>query len=1430
MLACRCVKPSLLPFLATLLVPAPAVAQLEPSPLPPLDPAEVAHVIRVDEGATPRLYAMDGRFAGDLNGDGLADWVLPGATAPELHVFFGSADLDPTEQDLDDGDGDSVITLPADCRDGDHRVQWAALGDIDGDGRDDLGAACGQWGGTIGPDTYLGQVPLYLGRASWPSSVDTPDASLLGTPLTFDGSGFPNGGFQPGSSIVGLGDLTGDGRDEFAVSGFDMSAIGRPTAWVFEGRADVSTFASVSDANWLLSGPASSSCISPVLLAAPGDIDGDDIPELAGGCVAWQSAADPVPRYSVWLGSELAGLGSGTLDFSTRSFWLEPTVGLQTYPGPLTALGDLDGDGYDEFGVVSWNDGLGTVSGRVVAGHPEPWTDISGFDQYWLTAGELDPYTSFQPAGLYGAVDGMAMAPAGDLDGDGSGDLWVRIGTREDVRVGLLTQPRTANWAEISEPPFVVTFGSPGGIEIVDEERFGLGGAADANGDGVPDLLITSGTAAGGCTADTCGGAWLILCVDADEDGVGVCGGDCDDGDPTAFPGALEVCDAVDHDCDGNDGSVDGDGDGLLVCDGDCDDADPTRYPGAEETCDDTEDLDCDGLLPGGDLDGDGAANCEDCQPFLAAMTPGAEEVCDGLDNDCDGSLPKDEQDVDADGLPACAGGAPADCDDLDPLVGPRRFEDCFNGRDDNCDGVIDTNSDVDGDGVSSCDGDCDDADADVFPGHEELCDGLDNNCNGVVDDARDDDGDGASVCDGDCDDRDPTRFPGRVEVCDGGDLDCIPGADLLDLDGDGWSPCAGDCDDGEPGISPVLVEYCDGLDNDCDGIVDNPFDVDGDGWATCLGDCDDDSAVRFPQPVEPLCTDSFDGDCDGLVDANDPDCFVEEEPPPPEPRPYGLSCASSVAGAGASSGLLLLPLLLLGRRRRRARGVLMGLAALVLVPSVALAAKKEPALLVYLSAQPDVAAMQEARSQTPKLDAAEILHHTELLAPARGLVAAGAKSTKSCKGKAPALGSATTATLDALIELDFGKAVITSTKAIDGLACADQAIPARLLPDLFYYRGIARYAQHDAAGADADFAQVVALSSDYQTDPNFDPAANARLRAAQQRAGEGVDVFTYAPPGLRMRIDGKDREASDGAVVLQPGLHVAQVEVARATETLVFEVGDQPVTVLRADDRMRALRDAPVLPGARAFAARTLREAALTADVDLVALVDLEVVDEPLRYLYRAGSDAFSFEDAELAGSTGRSSGKGGNKGGGSSGGGSNSASSGSSSGQAGMTVVSSGGGKKKPSGGGATVARVDGPVLRLRVSGGFAFTNPFPYVQIPIDVGIRLVQGLHLDLQFAAANPGPTEVGPVWLPTGALGLSYRIPLGAVEPRLGGAFQIGVDDSKGSVGPLPGGYGLVGVDVLVPGTPLLIGADLRAGVLGKPFFLGVSGGVGVAF
>ena len=164
-------------------------------------------------------------------------------------------------------------------------------------------------------------------------------------------------------------------------------------------------------------------------------------------------------------------------------------------------------------------------------------------------------------------------------------------------------------------------------------------------------------------TACVDGGVVVDDEVDVDVDGDGVTAEyDCDDGDAAVYPDAEELCDGIDNNCDGavDEGLlgtfyVDADGDGyggesdtVEACAApkgyaasadDCDDSDPAFHPGAtEDDCSDPNDYNCDGSVAYADVDADGFAACEDCDDTDAAVHPEAAEVCNGLDENCDGA------------------------------------------------------------------------------------------------------------------------------------------------------------------------------------------------------------------------------------------------------------------------------------------------------------------------------------------------------------------------------------------------------------------------------------------------------------------------------------------------------------------------------------------------------------------------------------------------------------------------------------------------------------------------------------------------------------------------------------------------------------------------------------------------------------------------
>lgn len=262
---------------------------------------------------------------------------------------------------------------------------------------------------------------------------------------------------------------------------------------------------------------------------------------------------------------------------------------------------------------------------------------------------------------------------------------------------------------------------------------------------------------------------------------------DCDDNDSAINPGASEVCDGVDNNCDGNidegvteafylDADNDGFGNPNIVVEacsappgyvgnnGDCDDSDPLEFPGQ------TWFKDADGDLYG---DGTSVIQClrpqdyytsielidtdADCDDNNALINPGAIEICDGVDNDCDGNIDEGlttrfyaDMDGDSYGDPnnsvfACSPPVNfvldnTDCDDTDADEFPGQTW------------YKDADGDLYGDGTTivqclrpvnyytsaeliDTGSDCDDTDSAVNPGVAEICgDDIDNNCNGEVD------------------------------------------------------------------------------------------------------------------------------------------------------------------------------------------------------------------------------------------------------------------------------------------------------------------------------------------------------------------------------------------------------------------------------------------------------------------------------------------------------------------------------------------------------------------------------------------------------------------------------------------------------------------------------------------------------------------------
>ena len=358
--------------------------------------------------------------------------------------------------------------------------------------------------------------------------------------------------------------------------------------------------------------------------------------------------------------------------------------------------------------------------------------------------------------------------------------------------------------------------------------------------------------------------------------GVFACGGEVDQVCIGTMP-AADVCNGLDDDCDGitDKGFPDFDQDNLADCVDpdddndntpdidDCAPYDPSIGLFAGESCDGV-DNNCNGLTDeegaGGctdywqdaDVDGYGsdaagpkclcgpdpsqyytATQDGDCNDLAASAFPGGNEICNGIDDDCDGLLDEDlaiESPCSISNAVGVCQGSIACVQGIIQCIGQTPQPEVCNALDDDCNGQTDdTTADYDNDGDPDCtdpdddndnfldEDDCQPLNENAYPGAQETCDGSDTNCNGVIDDED------ATGCVAHYQDADGDGY--------GSDLvapKCLCGPDNATYFN---TTDAGDCNDIKNSVNPVADEVCNGIDDNCNASIDE-------GVTSPCGDC----------------------------------------------------------------------------------------------------------------------------------------------------------------------------------------------------------------------------------------------------------------------------------------------------------------------------------------------------------------------------------------------------------------------------------------------------------------------------------------------------------------------------------------------------------------------------------------------------------------
>jgi len=456
---------------------------------------------------------------GDINGDGYADFVVgargwssyPDHSSVEgaAYVVFGTAGGLPANFNVSSLSGHNGFALYGDKPGGQLGWDVAGIGDVNGDGFDDLVVSAHM------TDNFSGTAYVIYGRDAAASGDFLAAYTAADVGSALPGSTINSTGrIVLGESVAAIGDINHDGYADFTVGalalggGIGNSATGGALV-IYGGPGALPASITEADLDGTLGFRLLGAAIGDYAgrtIGAAGDINGDGIDDLIIGAQNATDGGTGAGAAFVLFGRDAANQGAFAATVSLAD--LDGTNGFRIDGGPrdttgkaVSSIGDINGDGFDDLAVTANDgpdagyDGSGKGGVYIIYGRN---TAVSGAFNAQISTGDINGALGFHIEGITpGDYIGASVAGLGDINGDGVDDFIIGADT---------TKPDDQFYAGSAYVVFGSRTGFAGGVDLATlngSNGFTLKGtilvgragkdvhaAGDLNGDGIGDILV----------------------------------------------------------------------------------------------------------------------------------------------------------------------------------------------------------------------------------------------------------------------------------------------------------------------------------------------------------------------------------------------------------------------------------------------------------------------------------------------------------------------------------------------------------------------------------------------------------------------------------------------------------------------------------------------------------------------------------------------------------------------------------------------------------------------------------------------------------------------------------------------------------------------------------------------------------------------------